>query len=99
MSDISIDDVKKLARLASLSVDEQEAKKLQSQLDSIIGFFDVLDAVDTSQLEPTAQVTGLVNVTREDTIVDYGVSKADLLDCAPATENGYIKVKRVLDNA
>jgi aspartyl-tRNA(Asn)/glutamyl-tRNA(Gln) amidotransferase subunit C len=55
-----------------------------------------LQNVDVSKLEPTAQVTGLVNVTRPDEEKDYGTTPAELLKNAPATESGHIKVKRML---
>lgn len=96
MTQISIDDVKKLARLAKISITDDEAKKYQSELDAILGYVKVLDSIDTSGVEPTSQVTGLVNVTRPDEIIDYGVSKDELLANAPETEHGYLKVKRML---
>lgn len=97
MSTISIDDVKKLAKLSSLKVDEQEATGLAKELQSIIDLFDELEKVDTSAVEPTSQVTGLTNVTRSDEVKDYGVDREALLSNVPHTENGYIKVKRVMN--
>jgi aspartyl-tRNA(Asn)/glutamyl-tRNA(Gln) amidotransferase subunit C len=96
MSSITIDDVKRLAQLSALYVSDEEAEALRRQLGDILGYVKQLDEVDTTGLEPTYQVTDLENVTREDEIIDYGVSRDDLLKNAPATENGQIKVRKVL---
>lgn len=96
MSSISIDDVKKLAVLSALTVTDDEATALLTQLNEILGFVEQLNEVDTTGLEPTYQVTGLENVMREDEIIDYGLSRDDLLKNAPDQQDGHIKVKRVL---
>lgn len=96
MSKISADDVKKLARLSALSVTDEEVDSLRSELESILSYVEQLDAVDTTGLEPTYQVTGLVNVTREDREIEYGVNQDALLKNAPAKQDGQIKVRRVL---
>jgi aspartyl-tRNA(Asn)/glutamyl-tRNA(Gln) amidotransferase subunit C len=93
---ISLDDVKKLATLSALRVTDEEAKTLQAELQNILKFVEQLDSVDTNGVEPTYQVTGLENVWREDEIIDYGLSRDDLLRNAPNKQDGQIKVKRVL---
>lgn len=96
MASISIDDVKRVAKLSGLQLSEKEAEGYREQFEAIIGYIDRLDTVDTSGVEPTYQVTGLQNVMREDEVVDYGVSKDDLLKNAPDVQDGQIKVWRVL---
>ncbi len=96
MSSITIEDVKRLAQLSALNVTDDEAEALRKQLGDILGYVEQLDEVDTSGLEPTYQVTGLENVTREDEIKDYKLTREDLLKNAPDIENGQIKVKKVL---
>lgn len=96
MSSISIDDVKKLAVLSALSVSDEEATALLAQLNEILGFVEQLNEVDTAGVEPTYQVTGLENVMRDDTLIDYGLNRDDLLKNAPDHQDGQIKVKRVL---
>jgi aspartyl-tRNA(Asn)/glutamyl-tRNA(Gln) amidotransferase subunit C len=93
---ISLDNVKKLASLSALKVSDEEAVKLQSELQNILKFVEQLDAVDTTGVEPTYQVTGLTNVWRDDEIIDYGLSREQLLKNAPDEQDGQIKVKRVL---
>ncbi len=96
MSSISLDDVKKLAVLSALSLSDEAAEALRKELGEILGFVEQLDEVDTAGLSPTYQVTGLENVMREDEVIDYGVSQAELLKNAPDSQDGSLKVKRVL---
>lgn len=96
MSSISIDDVKKLAVLSALTVTDDEATALLAQLNEILGFVEQLNEVDTTGVEPTYQVTGLENVMRDDELIDYGLSREQLLRNAPDQQGGHIKVKRVL---
>jgi aspartyl-tRNA(Asn)/glutamyl-tRNA(Gln) amidotransferase subunit C len=96
MTKITTDDVKYVARLAKIAITEDEAAKFTKELDAILGYVQQLDAVDTNGLQPTYQVTGLTNVTREDALVDYGVAPEDLLKNAPRSRDGYIEVPKVL---
>lgn len=96
MADISADDVKKLAALAAVHVEEDEFDALKNDITQILGYVEQLNDVDVSGLEPTYQVTGLANVTRPDEIIDYKVSREDLLRNAPDSDSGQIKVNRVL---
>lgn len=59
-------DVVKVAKLANLPLTSAEEKKFGKQLSSILDYMEVLNKVDTSNVEPTSQVTGLKNVMRED---------------------------------
>jgi aspartyl-tRNA(Asn)/glutamyl-tRNA(Gln) amidotransferase subunit C len=96
MAKLTRDDVLKLARLAKLELSDDEVVTFQEEMSAILGYFDLLQSVDVSGLEPTYQVTGLSNVMRKDVVRDYGVSQKDLLKNVPALEAGQIKVKRVL---
>lgn len=96
MTTISLNDVKKLATLSALSLSGEEAIRLQGELQNILKFVEQLDAVDTTGVEPTYQVTGLQNIWRDDELIDYGLDRAALLKNAPDTQDGHVKVKRVL---
>lgn len=98
MSKLSRDDVLKLARLARLDLTEDEIGEYTAELSEILQYVEQLQAVDTANLQPTNQVTGLTNVTRADEIREYGYQAADLLDNLPqAPVDGHIKVKRMLN--
>ena len=96
MAKLSRDDVLKLARLAKLDLSDDDLDRFAQEISEILGYVEQLQSVDLKGLDPSYQVTGLTNVTRQDVIKDYGVSREDLLKNLPAQEDGQIKVKRVL---
>lgn len=97
MSDISLNDVKKLAGLSALSLSQDQLEDMKTDLGAILGYVEQLSGVDTDGVEPTYQVNGLETVTRTDEIIDYGVSQEDLLKNAPKSKDGTIVVPRVLE--
>lgn len=97
MNAISIDDVKKLARLSALSMSDEEAVNMQTDLTQILGYVEQLQAVDTEGVEPTYQVHYLETVTRPDEVIDYGISQEGLLKNAPKQADGSVVVPRVLE--
>lgn len=96
MSQITIEEVHALARLAKITLSDEQAIQMQQEISAILGFVEQLDQVDTQGVEPTYQVTGLMNVTRPDELIDYKVTPEMLLKNAPSQQNGSLKVKRVL---
>lgn len=96
MSKLSREDVLKLAKLARLRLTEAEIDHFTEEISAILEYVEQLQSADLDDLPPTYQVTGLKNVMRADTVKDYGAKPEDLLKNAPATENGHIKVKRML---
>ncbi len=93
---ITKDEIRHIAGLAHIAITDAEVEKLARELDSILEYVRQLDAVDTTGLEPTYQVTGLHNEPRPDSIIDYGTTHDDLMKNAPRTRNGYIEVPKVL---
>jgi len=96
MTQISRDDVLHLAQLSSLKLDEAEIDGLRTDISNILGYVEQLGKLDTKGVEPTYQVTDLESVWRDDTIIDYGVSREELLVLAPETADHQIKVPKVL---
>lgn len=96
MTTISLESIRKLASLSALTVSDDEALRLQDELQHILAFVEQLNSVDTAGVEPTYQVTGLENVWRDDEIIDYGLDREALLKNTPDKQDGQIKVKRVL---
>ena len=95
-STISIDDIAYVARLAKIAVSEEETARLRDELAAILGYVRQLDSVDTADVEPTYQVTGLVNIDRSDDVIDYGVTSQVLLLNTPSSQDNQIKVPKVL---
>ena len=96
MADLTRDDILKLARLSRISLSDDEVDTYAAELAEIIKYVEQLGTVDTAGLQPTAQVTGLVNVMRPDVIADYGYPVQDLMKNVPVTENNQIKVRRMI---
>lgn len=96
MANLSREDVLKLARLARLRLTDSEIKKFQTELTEILDYVEMLQKADTGSLEPTSQVTGLVNVMRADEVRDYGYEAKDLYKNLPAKDGNYIKTRRIL---
>jgi len=93
---LSIEDVKHVTDLAKLKLSEEEIKKFQKQLSAIVEFISKLNEIDTKNVEPTGQVTGLENVFREDE-VKPSLTQEEAMSNAPSTHNGYFKVKAIFD--
>ncbi len=96
MVNLTKEDVLKLARLARLKLTADEVEKYTKEITNIIKYVEILKTADLKSVEPTNQVTGLVNVMRADKVIDYGVSRDELLKNVPEIEDGLIKVKRML---
>lgn len=90
-------DISHVAKLANLPLTDEEKKKFGKQLEETIEYIKNLNEVDTKGIEPTSQVTGLENVTRED-IVKPSFSQEEALKNAGSTQNGFFKVKGILGN-
>lgn len=95
-SNLSLDEVKHVAKLANLPLTDTELVKFQDQLSRILEYINQLQEVDTSGVEETSQVTGLENVFREDE-VGACITQKQALSNAKNTHQGYIKVPHVFD--
>lgn len=96
MSKVTKEDIIRLAKLSKIALEENEIAKFQSEIESILTHIEQLQKIDTENVEPTYQVTGLHNVSRADEVSDYGVSKEELLKNAADKKDGMIKVPKVL---
>lgn len=96
MTQISRDDVFRLAQLSNLQLAEDEVDTLAADIGNILKYVEQLDELDTENVEPTYQVTGLTNVWRDDSVSQTDVSREALLALAPESKNSQIKVPKVL---
>lgn len=87
-----------VAALSQLRLTEEESVAFASDLSSILRYVSELNAVDTMGVEVTTRAAELINVFRDDTIVNEKdpAQVAELVNAAPDKENGYIKVKAIL---
>jgi aspartyl-tRNA(Asn)/glutamyl-tRNA(Gln) amidotransferase subunit C len=96
MAKLSREDVLRLADLARIHVTDAEVDEFSDELSPILEYVEQLNDIDVDGLSPTNQVTGLTNVTRPDTVIDYGYSPHDLLKNVPKTEANQLKVPRMI---
>lgn len=96
MTKISTDDVRSLARLSALRLDDDEAEKLTTDLENILSHFELLGELDTEGVEPTYYGMDLENVSRED-VVDMPLAREELISLSEGGElAGQVKVPKVL---
>lgn len=95
--ELSKEDTKHVAHLSRLALTDSELIKFSDQLSDILGFMAKLSKVDTENVEPVAQITGLENVWRDDVIKSCEIKKEDLLKNAPDKKDDFIKVKTILE--
>ncbi len=91
-------DVDSIAKLANIPVTPEEKKELAAGFNKVISVLDQLKTIDVKTVEPTHQVTGLENVTREDEVdVTRMFTQEQALANAPKKHNGFFVVDRVLE--
>jgi aspartyl-tRNA(Asn)/glutamyl-tRNA(Gln) amidotransferase subunit C len=99
MAQLTKKQVLHVANISNLKLTDAEIKKLTPQLDKIIEFVGNLNEVDTNNVDPTSQTTGLTNVLREDVIkTEKGLTQDRALSGTDNTHNGLIKVPAILEN-
>ena len=95
MSNISADDVRKVAKLARLDLPDDKIATYTGQLERILDYVDHLQAVDTNGVPATTRAVEVVNVTREDAVVPTDV-REQLLNEAPLREGDFFRVPKIL---
>ena len=90
-------DIKHIARLANLNLRDEDLPKFEKQLNEIVAYVEKLNEVDTKNVEITSQVTGLENVTREDTPAP-SLTQEEVLSGTESKHNGLFKVDAILDS-
>ncbi len=95
-------EIKHIAQLARIELDEKTEEKLKKELSSVLDYVNQLNTVNTDGVEPLYQTTGLVNALRADEhrgdfVVDEKLDNL-LIGQAPHTEKRFVKVKSVLSH-
>ena len=83
MTTLTQTQVRHIAKLARLTLSDAEVEKYAKELTSILQYVDMLAEVDTTNVKPTAQVTGQTNILRDDVIRAEGTPPDSLLSCTP----------------
>jgi aspartyl-tRNA(Asn)/glutamyl-tRNA(Gln) amidotransferase subunit C len=97
---ISREDVGRVAELAYLDLTDSELETYRSQLDEILEYIGKLNALDTSKVEPMAQVLAddqSADVTLRDDIVKPCTVAPEILRQAPDADPPYFRVPKVIE--
>jgi aspartyl-tRNA(Asn)/glutamyl-tRNA(Gln) amidotransferase subunit C len=92
------EDVAKIAKLARLSLSEQELDMFTEQLGQILEHANDIAALQLDDVVPTAHPFGLINVVRED-VIEPSLPRDELLAMAPDAEDGRFAVPRIMGEA
>ena len=87
--------VEHVALLSRLHLTEVEQERYTEQLNAILGYMEVLNKLDTTDIEPTAHVLPLKNVFRDD-VVKPSMDRTKVLANAPAQVDGQFKVPKIV---
>lgn len=93
---LTIAEVEHVAHLARLRLSAEELEQMRTDLSHILDYIDMLKEVDVSDVAPTAQVTELFNVMRDDA-VRPSLPREDVLANAPDAQDGMFHVKAIFE--
>ena len=96
MKGISSDEVKKVAQLARLELNENEINQHAEQLEKILEYIKQLEKINTEDVPCTTRAIEVVNVLRKDEKRNYENSE-EILDLAPSRENKFFKVPKIIN--
>lgn len=93
--ELTVDDVRHIAALTRLGLSEYEIELMRGQLSNILKVFESLQQVDTDGVEPTDHTTEVRTVLRDDKAGE-SLRREQILDNAPDSEAGYVRVRPIL---
>ena len=93
---VDISTVKRVAHLARIAVSEEDAERMTGELNTILGFVEQLNEVDVTGVEPMTSVIPMEMKKRQDVVTD-GDKSDDIVANAPATEENFFLVPKVVE--
>lgn len=94
---ISTDDIKKLAELSRLALTDAEVEKLRGEVESILSYVAAIQEIPLPEGVAVSPHLDLKNVMREDENPhETGLYTKDIVDQFPDSEDGYLRVKKIL---
>jgi aspartyl-tRNA(Asn)/glutamyl-tRNA(Gln) amidotransferase subunit C len=101
---VSVEEVRRVADLASLELKPEEEARMQRDLNAILGHFAQLAELDTTAVEPMAQVSDVLGADvggygrnlRADVVVP-SFDRKSVMESAPETDGRFFKVPKVIE--
>jgi aspartyl/glutamyl-tRNA(Asn/Gln) amidotransferase C subunit len=94
---ISLDEVRHVAKLARLQLDEAEILALQGELNVLLGHFADIEGLPVSSVEPQSHAVAVQNVWAEDVPLE-GLPRQEALRNAPMTKAGLFVVPTIIED-
>ncbi len=88
--------VRRVARLARIKVKEEDVPRLAGELNVILDFVEQLNEVDVANVEPLTSVVNVAMRMRDDVVSDGG-SPARVVSNAPASDDNFYMVPKVVE--
>ena len=96
MTKITKEEVKKVAYLARLELDESEINNHAEQLEKILDYIRQLEKIDTDDVQCTTRAIEVTNVFRKDEKKNFACNE-ELLELGPSREDKYFKVPKIIN--
>ena len=96
MTKISKEEVKKVAHLARLELNENEINNHAEQLEKILEYITQLQKIDTDEVPITTRAIEVFNVFRKDEMKNFDCNE-ELLELGPSREDEYFKVPKIIN--
>ena len=96
MTKITNEEVKKVANLARLELDEEEINNHADQLEKILKYIKQLEKIDTENVSCTTRAIEVKNVFRKDENKNSDCTE-ELLNLGPSREDEYFKVPKIIN--
>ena len=96
MTKITREEVKKVANLARLELDEDEINNHAEQLEKILEYIKQLEKIDTNDVACTTRAIEVINVFRKDETKNSDCNE-ELLELGPSKEDKYFKVPKIIN--
>lgn len=93
---ITPDLIKYLEKLARITLNEDEEKKVGNELQDILTYIDMLNELDTDGVEAMSHCFPVTNVMREDEVAP-SMSPDEIVANAPEIQDGYFVVPKTVD--
>ena len=88
--------VKRVAHLARIAVTDEDAARMEGELNTILGFVEQLSEVDVEGVEPMTSVTPMAMKKRADVVTD-GSKAEDIVANAPESADNFFLVPKVVE--
>ena len=95
MTKINKEEVKKVAHLARLELDENQINNHVEQLEKILEYIKQLEKIDTDSVPSTTRAIEVINVFRKDEKKNSDCTE-ELLELGPSKEDKYFKVPKII---